>query len=175
MTKSALEGNATITKTTGRHLVRMNSPWKKFGLVAGFLGWNVWNVSAFIWSLRSSPLAVIGSLELHPPFLLLMACISIPVTVALSGVLFWEEIRKWFPKNRFQNLHWEIQELYGDLSRCGTIKSRDWESMLTLQAKLESLSISCPPINLIRWKRWLPRLASWADTKNLYEARNHKP
>ena len=142
-------------------------------MVAGFLGWNVWNVSAFVWSLRSPPLKLIGSVELHPPFLLLLACVTIPSTVAISVALFWEQIRGWFPRNRFHALVDELREAGRRIDyvvQYGPIN--DDEQVLTIQRKLNRLGIATPPLTQYsRWLSFLAHTASLAQTKDLKEAR----
>ena len=50
--------------------------------------------------------------------------------------------------------------------------------LFILKQKLDDLKIPTPSTNYFvvgEWYQWLPRLASWAETKNLYEARNYDP
>ena len=156
----------------------MRRPWREFGLVGGFFGWNVWNVSAFIWSLRDPPLKVIGAVELHPPFFLLVACISIPVTVAISGVLFWEHIRGAFPKNQFHALVDELHEAGQVVSFRGPhMTLREVREVLTIARKLNRLGIKTPPLDedYRIWKARLTYMTSLAETKDLKEARSRRP
>ena len=50
------------------------------------------------------------------------------------------------------------------------------ERILTLKSRLDDLGVSVPStdnFNPIDWYYWLPKLVSWADTKNLYEAKTY--
>ena len=163
----------------------MQATWKKCGLVAAFLGWDAWNVSAFLWSLRSPPLKVIGSVELHPSFFLLVACVAIPTTVAISIALFWGQISKRIPSNRFHGLYGEVRELTDKFiwsidteTKTVVFDAELRERMLALKYKLIRLRVNTPSLEVINdrdWYRWLPQLAAWTDTRNLSEARRYKP
>ena len=154
--------------------------WRKFGLVAGFLGWDVFNISAFIWSLRS-PAKVIGTMELHPLFFLLVACISIPVTVAISGCLFWEQIRVRLPRNKLHALYEDARTLKFELlesshyAKDPFFTTEAHERIVSLSYKLDSLGVRYPAPDPVIWIHWLPELAAWAHTKNLKAARAYKP
>ena len=163
----------------------MQASWKKCGLVAAFFGWDAWNVSAFLWSLRSPPLKVIGSVELHPLFFLLVACVTIPPTVAISIALFSDQISKRIPSNRFHGLYGEVRKLTEKFilsidSEKDTVAfdAELRERMLALKYKLNRLRVNTPSLEVVNvsdWYRWLPRLAAWTDTRNLSEARHYKP
>ena len=142
--------------------------------MAGFFGLDAWNVSTFIWSLRDPPLKVIGAVELHPPFFLLVACISIPVTVAISGVLFWDYIRLWFPRNQFHDLVNELHEAGQSVSLHGPhMRLKEVRAVLTIARKLNRLGIDTLPLDesYLKWKTFLTYMTSLADTKDLKEAR----
>ena len=143
---------------------------QRLALVAGLLGWNVWNVWAFL----SSPLKVMGSLELHPPFFLLLACVSIPPTVAVSVALFWEQIRALSPRNRFNGLMGELGNAYQtvDLAAANRWPLAGYHNVLTVQRKLNRLGIPTPPLDDYgEWLTFLIHARSLAQTKDLKLAR----
>ena len=148
--------------------------WQRLGVVAGFLGWNVWNVSAFVWSLRSPPLKLTESVELHPPLLLLLACVTIPSTVAISVALFWAQIRTLSRRNRFNALVVELHEARQRICFVGPHRESliGEHEVLTDQRKLNRLGIPTPPLDdHNKWLAFLAHAMSLATTKDLKGAR----
>ena len=154
----------------------------KIVTVAGLFGVDVWAVWAYVQSLRAStPLRLIGPAELHPPFFLLLACVAVPVSVAVGAVLFWSQARRLVPHNRFHDLAPEARALYSALMHVGgrwpeISEHGDLvERILTLTRRLNRLSIIVPKVNeRAEWMFWLPLIASWAETRSLRIARRAK-
>ena len=101
----------------------MDTLFRKATFVAGLLGINVWSI---FMALQSGPSQVVGIVELHPPFFLLLACVGIPVTITVVAVLCGSQIqkvvRKWqetMPKNRFHRLENDSDELFKELTKGG--------------------------------------------------------
>ena len=143
---------------------------QRLALVAGLLGWNVWNVWAFL----SSPLKVIGSMELHPPFFLLLASVSIPATVAIGVASFWQQLRALSPRKRFNGLDDELRDAHDTIGIAEDfgLPLTGHHNVLTVQRKLNRLSIPTPPLDdHRRWRKFIVRVRSLAQTEDLKEAR----
>ena len=106
------------------------------------------------------------------------------ISLALVSVRFvWSMV----PANKFHGLSNDARELYDRFNRdvrYDEERERHYiaepdtrRRVFTLKQRLDDLRIPTPSLNYFdfgEWYFWLPRLASWAETKNLYEARNHK-
>ena len=183
---AVISGGDDATRVAGFNMWddMQKSTWGKLALVAGLLGVDIWAVMAFIRGLaRGEPLKVVGSMELHPWFWLLVACISISMTVVLGGAMFWSRARERLPRHRFRRLHGEIREFRDSFVRCfdadtDSVKldSEARERLYTLKSKLRALRIETPAegAGVTEWYRWLPAAASWADTKNVRAARAYR-
>ena len=86
------------------------------------------------------------------------------------------------PRNRFHDLTEEARHLSSMFETRLEKVNGQWsavdpefrERILTLKSRLDDLKVPAPSIDdfdPVEWYFWLPHLASWADTKNLYEAR----
>ena len=145
--------------------------------VASLFGIDVWSVWTFVQTLRSSvPMRVVGSIDLHPPFFLLLACVATPVTVAVAAALFWDQARRLLPRNRFHDLAPDIRELPANLAVMEELLPSDHarilEQTLALRYRLERLGIEAPPFrDHDKWLTWRPLMAAWAETKNIRAAR----
>ena len=103
------------------------------------------------------------------------------VAAAASGAkLAWFAL----PSNRFHALTEDARYLSREIGSRLEKVDDEWyvldpelrERVLTLKSRLEDLGVSVPStdnFNPINWYYWLPKLVSWADTKNLYEARTY--
>ena len=102
------------------------------------------------------------------------------VVLVASGIkLAWHRL----PSNRFHDLAEEARNL-SKMFETGLDKvGGNWtavdpelrERILTFKSRLNDLRVPTPSLEddfePVEWYFWLPQLASWADTKNLYEAR----
>ena len=105
-------------------------------------------------------------------------CISIPVTVAISGCLFWEQIRVRLPRNKLHALYKDVRRLkfallaLHDETKDPSFTTDVSEQIASLSYKLDSLGIPRPaPYDRVIWIHWLAELAAWAHTKNIKAAR----
>ena len=100
------------------------------------------------------------------------------VAVANSVNLAWRSL----PMNRFHALTDEARHLSSMFKTRLDKVNGEWtaidpelrERILTFKSRLEDLRVPVPSLDHfepIEWYLWLPQLASWADTKNLYEAK----
>ena len=158
----------------------MQNPITRIATAASLLGVDVWTVIHFLRSLRSSaPVKVIGSVDLHPPFFLLLVCIAIPVSVGVSAGLFWSQLRRVSPRNRFHDLAPDIRALNNAADDAGADywlalsgQGRTIERLFTLGQRLNKLGIPTPRAgDHEAWMMWLPMLAAYAETRNLRAAR----
>ena len=151
---------------------------KRIGFVAAFFGIDIWSVTVYLQSLQKGSLTVIGDLKLHDSFFLLVACMVIPVTIAISLSLFWENIRRCLPHNRFNALAPEIEKVAKLLEEQNpNLEPGPWtfdlgRSVRILATRLKALGIKLPKTDARTWHLWLQRMAHWAETKNLKTARN---
>ena len=76
------------------------------------VGIDVWTIWMFIWTLwYSGPKKVLGMLEIHPPFWLLLACLAVSFSIVLPIAWCWEAICLWRPSNRFHELTKDSREV----------------------------------------------------------------
>ena len=123
---------------------------KKIAFVSGLFGINIWTFATFIWSIRlekGQGLKVIGPVELHPPFFLILGCIAVSVTVGVGVALFWIEIQGLRPSVQFSKLSPEILGCRDEAAILMRLEGFDPEwftSILELQYEFERLKIPSP-------------------------------
>ena len=159
--------------------------WKlagKAAAVAGFFGIDYWAIASYVEAARSaSPLNFVGSIELHPSFLFLVSCVSIPASLGFGLGLFWDQVRRLYyllPSERLHALVGAIRILrkrlekgqYGALAAL-TQPGYDTEFAIVLAKRLNGLGIATPKLDRSIWLRYLPIMAACAETKDLRGAR----
>ena len=131
----------------------------------------LWAVGQFILSLFYGPSKVIGTFELHPPAYLLLAMMGVSVLIAIN--CHW--ILKHVPRNRFHQLHGEVDSLL-ELLTDRTQRSNRWilseARIRSISHELDHLSIPHPYVlDHQGWYTWLPTLIAYSQKKRLKDAR----
>ena len=123
---------------------------KKIAFVSSVFGINIGTIATFIWSIRlekGQGLKVIGPVELHPPFFLILGCIVTSVTVGVVVTVFWMEIQGLRPSVQFSKLYPEIVSCRDEAAKLMRIEGFDpqwFTSILELQYEFERLEIPNP-------------------------------
>ena len=124
---------------------------------------------------QSRPLAMIGDLTLHPPFVALLAylvtgLVVVTIVTIVRAPLWALWARQ--PRQRFAALAPTVNGLVSSFDKHGTFTYADTVTLATLHQELMRLHIDCPPIHdEMIWKVWLRYLTAFVRTKNLTEAR----
>ena len=151
------------------------------------MGWDVGTL-ATLWQAfdLDKPVQVAG-VETDPIILQwvvqMITFVTIPATIAMAVAVFWKQIGRLLPRNRFHDLHQDIRDIRVHLLDTSdpllddrpVVTTEIEELALTLRHRLDSLGVRCPPLEAMTWIRWLPQLAAWAATKDIRAARRHAP
>ena len=126
---------------------------------------------------------------LHDPFepiaWLLGVWVVVGYTVLLVNVTASFAWSRW-PPNRFYALADEARQLCTLIELHAKDLGGTWgitdpgtrERLLTFKSRMDDLQVPTPStvdFDPLDWYRWLPKVASWAETRNLHEARKFEP
>ncbi len=157
---------------------------RRIATIASFMGIDIWAIWMFVSTLHSGPRKVLGNLEIHPPFFLLLACIAVVFSIVLPINFCWDAVRLWRPKNKFRALEDDIHHLRNGVEYTLEVSNDPQKprispdlrtTLLTVTHKLDRLGIQYPKLNdLEQWWRVLPFFEAWARVGNLKRARSYR-
>ena len=134
----------------------------------------------YVQTLLQGPSKVIGMLELHPAFFLLIFCVGSTITVGLSLFFFGFWIRQFFPSNRLYYLSDDADQIFDELVLARDAAKRPFilgkteARMREMMHRLNKLGVRYPPLDSTEWLHWLPTMIAWSHTKDISGARKHK-
>ena len=109
--------------------------------LAGFLGLNAWTV----WGFFQSPFQVIGDMEVHQPFFVLLAFVTVPVTMVIGGGIVRKRIAPMLPSGRFHSLADDMRRTRRCLENGSISEGWLFDMVSTLRWKMDRLKITTPP------------------------------
>ena len=110
---------------------------------------SAWVVVVWVQSLLAGSIKIVGALELHPPFFLLLVMLSIGVVIALN--YSWVSTKLRTRRRRFQMLHPKLiavlnekDSLLSNFDNTGLLKRVRLNSLLI---SLRKLDVECPELD----------------------------